>query len=256
MSPLTFDQEQVQKLAEIGAQLRKIRTQKSLSMEDIATKTLIQQRFLEAIEKGQAEQLPEAVYVRGFIRRFAEALGIDGTALSEAFPLGRDQAAFSYAKTSVTSTPTLRPWHLYAIYVAAVLAAVTALYFLFRPQQASTPTAPAGKSVKTTLPKSKPSANPAAVQSSAKPKAPLAPVQAQLSLRSNSYLEITADGQSVYVGTLKSGSKKTVTAKQEIVIFSGNPGGVVLQANNQPAKVMGPEGQPKEVTLTPNKSQF
>ena len=78
MSPLTFDQEQVQKLSEIGTQLHNVRSQKRLSLPDVAAKTMIQERFLEAIEKGQPEELPEALYVRGFIRRYAELLGLNG----------------------------------------------------------------------------------------------------------------------------------------------------------------------------------
>jgi cytoskeletal protein RodZ len=252
MSPLAFDQEQAQKLTEIGTHLRNIRTQKGISLDDIATKTMIQSRFLSAIEKGQLEQLPEAVYIRGFIRRFAEAMGVDGKSLAETFPLGRDQPVSSSSRLLGSSPTVLRPWHLYLAYLLAIIAAVTALYFLFKPQAPSSNSATKVPAKATTKASSVPKGTTLPAN---KPKPPSAPVLAQLKLKADSYLEITADGKSTYTGTLKAGTARTVTAQKEINIFSGNPGGVVLQVNNQPGKVMGQVGQPKEITLTPNSKQ-
>jgi cytoskeletal protein RodZ len=246
MSMLAFDQEQAQKLAEIGTHLRNIRSQKGLSLEEIGNKTMIQHRFLSAIEKGQIEQLPEAVYIRGFIRRFGEALGLDGKALSETFPLGRDQLASSNSRVMSTSAPAIQPWHLYLTYLLVVGIAVAVLYTLFnRTDAPSTPS--------TVKPVPKVSTSPKQVSKAvAKPKPLAAPVVAKLTLKADAYFEVSTDGQSTYVGILKAGTTRTFTAQREINLYTGNAGGVTLEANNQPAKVMGELGQPKEVVLTPS----
>jgi cytoskeletal protein RodZ len=247
-SPIIFDQEQTQKLTEIGTHLRNLRAKKGISLEEIATKTMVQQRFLDAIEKGQIESLPEPLYVRGFIRRFAEALGVDGIPLSESFPLGNMSVGTANSKFSAGSTP-LRPWHLYVLYLAAVLGAIALLYLLFKPSEStpekaganrSSPAASASKLEKKT-PK------PVAI---AKPKT--APVQAQLTLKADSYLSVRVDGQPNYEGILKSGETKTITAKQSIQLSAGNAGGVMLGVNGQPAKIMGQPGEVKDVSLNPN----
>jgi cytoskeletal protein RodZ len=231
MSSLAFDQEQVQKLTEIGAHLRNIRTQKRVSLEDVSAKTMIQRRFLDAIEQGQPEHLPEALYVRGFIRRYAEMLGLNGVELSETFPLGRETLASSNAGLMSTGGTALRPWHLYIFYTALILAAGIGLSYIVRQPAPKTgekaPAKTAAAPAKSTV-KPKPAA--------AKPKSATAPVEAKLTLKADSYLEITADGKSAYVGTLKSGLTKTFTAKQEINLFTGNAGGVLLGVNNQTAK--------------------
>lgn len=244
-SPTSFDQEQIQKLTEIGSHLRNLRAKKGLSLEEIATKTMVQQRFLDAIEKGEIEQLPEPLYIRGFIRRFAEALGIEGTPLSESFPLGSAQLGSSNAKFSNGVSVPLRPWHLYAIYLAAVLGAVALLYALFKPAES-----PSGN-----LRSSRPSpvvtsSNPTK-KAVAKPRVKAAPVQAQLNLKADSYLTIQADGLTNFDGILKAGEAKTITAKQSIQLFAGNAGGVMLGINGQPAKLMGQAGEVKDLTLTP-----
>jgi cytoskeletal protein RodZ len=246
MSPLIFDQEQVQKLTEIGAQLRNVRAQKRLALEDIAAKTMIQQRFLEAIEQGQPDQLPEALYVRGFIRRYAEMLGLDGGQLAETFPLGRETLASSNIGLINGGGTALRPWHLYIFYTALILAAGTALSYVLSRQtqpQKTSANPPATASASATA-----STKPKPAVAKAKP---AAPVQAKLTLKADSYLEIKTDGQSNYVGTLKSGETKTILAKQEIRLSAGNSGGVLLSVNGQPAKVMGQSGEVKDIILTP-----
>ncbi|HUI10698.1 MAG TPA: helix-turn-helix domain-containing protein [Bacteroidota bacterium] len=57
--------------------LRRAREEKKLSLADIADRTLINLRYLEALERGETSILPEA-YVRAFIREYASAIGLDG----------------------------------------------------------------------------------------------------------------------------------------------------------------------------------
>lgn len=246
-SPTSFDQEQIQKLTEIGTHLRNLRAKKGLSLEEIATKTMVQQRFLDAIEKGQIEQLPEPLYIRGFIRRFAEALGIEGTPLSESFPLGSAQVGSSNAKYLSGGNTPLRSWHLYAIYLAAVVGAVALLYALFKPAESPSGTVGSNRPSPTAAP-AKP-VKKAVVAKKTTVKA--APVQAQLTLKADSYFTIQVDGQPNYEGILKSGETKTITAKQSIQLSAGNAGGVMLGINGLPAKLMGKSGEVKDITLTP-----
>jgi len=82
-----FDNEQADKVVELGTQLRQSREEQSLSLKAISGKTKIQLRLLEAIEAGELDQLPPPVYTQGFIRRFAEALGLNGPEFASAFPI-------------------------------------------------------------------------------------------------------------------------------------------------------------------------
>jgi transcriptional regulator with XRE-family HTH domain len=243
---ISFDQEQVQKLTEIGTFLRNLRTKKGMSLEEIATKTMVQQRFLDAIEKGEYEHLPEPLYIRGFIRRFAEAMGIDGIPISESFPLGNAQPGSGNAKYAAGNTP-LRPWHLYVLYLAAVLGAVALLYALFKPSDS--PSEDVGNKRPSAAASASTSPKKAVVPVVAKPKA--APVEAKLSLKADSYLTVQVDNQPNYEGILKAGETKTFTAKQSIQMSAGNAGGVMLGVNGQAAKLMGKPGEVKDITLTP-----
>ena len=76
---------QIEQLREIGGYLRQLRLEQGRDLDHIANQIFIRAVLLQAIEEGQADLLPEPVFVQGFIRRYAEALGIDGKALSQEF---------------------------------------------------------------------------------------------------------------------------------------------------------------------------
>jgi cytoskeleton protein RodZ len=96
---------QTEQLKAIGAKLSEARQQQSVTLEEIAAKTYIPLRLLGAIEAGKLEQLPEPVFIQGFIRRYADALGLDGPALSKEFSL----QAPAVAPPPVESVPEPAP---------------------------------------------------------------------------------------------------------------------------------------------------
>ncbi|NMF60832.1 helix-turn-helix domain-containing protein [Pseudanabaena yagii] len=113
---------QAEKLAEIGAQFKRIRQDKDLSIPHLTATTLISERYLRAIEDGEIDSLPEPVYVRGFIRKYGTALGAGD--LSEDFPLN---PVLPEQKWAGSAAAELRPLHLYALYVAVIAGAVSLL---------------------------------------------------------------------------------------------------------------------------------
>jgi transcriptional regulator with XRE-family HTH domain len=62
-------------LEEFGQELRTQRAARNVSLIDIASETRINQRFLEAIERGSFSALPQA-YIRAFLREYASAVGL------------------------------------------------------------------------------------------------------------------------------------------------------------------------------------
>ncbi len=89
-----FSAPQQNQLAQIGAFLRDNREKQDKSLEDIALRTYIRPQLLNGLETGNPDVLPEPIFVQGFIRRYAETLGLDGIELSQQFTV-----------TSIPSTP-------------------------------------------------------------------------------------------------------------------------------------------------------
>ena len=78
---------QVEQLKRIGEQLQQTRELQGITLDHVALKTYIPRRLLQAIEDGDLARLPEPVFVKGFIRRYADVLGLDGIDISRQFPV-------------------------------------------------------------------------------------------------------------------------------------------------------------------------
>jgi cytoskeleton protein RodZ len=63
---------------EIGASLREARTRRGLTPADVQKVLRIRERYLTALEEERWDQLPGDAYVKGFLRTYAEFLGLDG----------------------------------------------------------------------------------------------------------------------------------------------------------------------------------
>lgn len=73
------------RLAEIGQQLKEARLGRKRSIEDIAFETHLKASHLQAIEEGDEQSLPEPVYVKSFIRKYAQAVGLPSDELANRY---------------------------------------------------------------------------------------------------------------------------------------------------------------------------
>ncbi|MCO6451356.1 MAG: helix-turn-helix domain-containing protein [Caldilineales bacterium] len=64
-------------MIDVGQLLRQQREAQGLSLADVEAQTRIRRRYLEALEAGDWEQLPNQVVARGFLRTYATHLGLD-----------------------------------------------------------------------------------------------------------------------------------------------------------------------------------
>lgn len=168
-------QEREELLRQVGRELRQAREERSLSVSQLYRQTLVPAHQIEALEAGRIHELPEDVYVRGFIRRIANALGLNGIAIADSVPEPDPVKSVVPSWYHATGTPLggfqLTSVHLYLGYTALIAGAVGGLSWMSRQ------VAP-GTSVKTEpTPASQTSMSPKATRAAAitKPVAPIAP---------------------------------------------------------------------------------
>jgi cytoskeleton protein RodZ len=63
---------------EIGNSLREARYRQQLELNEVEQATKIRARYLRALEEESFEVLPAPTYVKGFLRTYADYLGLDG----------------------------------------------------------------------------------------------------------------------------------------------------------------------------------
>lgn len=79
-------------MRELGEYLRREREARGISLDEIQEITKIRVRYLEAIERGELQEIPGETYVRGFLRNYARAVGLDGQAVLERYKSAREAA--------------------------------------------------------------------------------------------------------------------------------------------------------------------
>lgn len=113
-----------------GDRLRLTREAAGLSLADVASRTRITQRHLEAIEKSDFSELPGRTYVTGFARAYARAIDLPETEIAASIrrELDEDQygarpAYEAYEPTDPARLPTARlTWTLVIIALLLVSA--------------------------------------------------------------------------------------------------------------------------------------
>ncbi len=75
-------------MSPLGETLQRARLSKGLTFEDAERVTRIPRKYLEALELENFGILPAPVFARGFLRSYADYLGLDSAALLPFFPVG------------------------------------------------------------------------------------------------------------------------------------------------------------------------
>jgi cytoskeleton protein RodZ len=122
--------------ATVGARLRAEREATGLSLTEIANRTRVPMRHLEAIESGDYSALPGSTYTLGFTRSYAKALGLDENAITaemrEELAQGGFHGVVARAPAYEPADPARVPSRGLAWTAAAFAVALLAAYFIWR----------------------------------------------------------------------------------------------------------------------------
>ncbi|WP_392535875.1 helix-turn-helix domain-containing protein [Nostoc sp. C117] len=262
--PLSLEQQRSEKLAEIGAQLWASRQEQGLSLEQVVVLTRIPRRLLQAIEEGNLNDLPEPVYIQGFIRQFADAMGLNGVQVADTFPINSSRANSQSIRIN-SPLNQLRPIHLYFLYVLLIVCSVNGLSQLLNQavlqannSQSDThstqksivkPELTEPKQVKPELVEPKQSLEVQPVSDTLSGVKQGEIVQIGVTLKASSWIRVIADGKTQFEGTLPEGTHRIWKAQEELTVKTDNAGGVLMSVNQEKAKEMGEPGKEEEVRI-------
>jgi transcriptional regulator with XRE-family HTH domain len=238
-------------LQEIGGQLRQLRQQRQLTIDDLSARTRIQPRLIQAIEEGHLEMLPEPVYVRGLVKKYGDSLGLNGIAISAQVPNWAPEAATFEPTTKLQLTgfnPTIRinPWQIYIGYTLAIICTGGAISHLLNnaikpPTIASNAIPPQAAGI-------------AVVRSTtSQPAQKLADVKVGIAIQSPTWAQIGIDGTTKFTGNLQPGMQLSWIATKQVTVNTNNAGGLLLSRDGQPAQPLGKVGQKLSTTVKVSK---
>ncbi|MDZ4298283.1 MAG: DUF4115 domain-containing protein [Moraxellaceae bacterium] len=95
---------ETENIESIGSKLREARERKGLSAETVSRETMLTLRYVQALETDDYAALPGTAFVRGYVRRYAELVGLNADELIATF----DESLPS-SKRLVSVRPILTP---------------------------------------------------------------------------------------------------------------------------------------------------
>ncbi len=267
---------------EIGAVLKTQRERLGFTVSNVTEQIHIPARYLEAIEKGNLEDLPSTVQGKGMVKNYAQFLGLDPEPLLLSYAdvlqtrLEQTRSELPGAQTRLElpanlkrffSNPTLL-WAGVVVLIVAISAWAGMIVFGDTgPAQVDTATIPAVADI--LLPTSSPTATlpasantpgeievevtstqegdgPGGEGQDATPTQALIgneKIQLQLIILQRTWVRVTVDNQLAFEGRLVPGSIKLFGGNLRIEVLTGNAAGVEVVYNQQNQGVMGLYGE-------------
>jgi cytoskeleton protein RodZ len=242
-------------MSDFGASFKRARESAGLPLERIAAETRISTRFLAAIENEEFQVLPGGVFNRGFIRSYAERVG-----------LNPDQALADYDKISIAVEEPVEVLRnverasmrksdrsLAPIAAGLLLMLVVVFYIVNRSsgtgsaaEPAPTPPAKAEAVPEPAAPAPTPAPPPASL-----PAAATSALVLDFEVKDPSWVRVTTDGNVALSDTLQPGTKQKFTATSSIDVMIGNAGGASVTINGRDVGVLGKSGEVRQLTITP-----
>jgi hypothetical protein len=229
---------------EIGNSLREARVRQQLELGEVELATKIRSRYLRALEEETFEALPAQTYVKGFLRTYADYLGLDGQLYVDEFNSRYGVDGDEPREPVVprrTSNVSRQHGRLERRWVVFALTGIAALVVVFiaawksggnsNEQIPNLGTTPA-KQAK--VPPPTPTRHPATK-----------PVSFRLYVRAvtgNCWMEVrnwSSSGKSRFVGTVEPGQSQRFVARRLWISF-GNPANLAMVYNGQVVHVSRP----------------
>lgn len=249
-------------LASFGEELRREREIRAISLKEIADATKISKRFLEAIEKNDHSTLPAPVFTRGFVREYARYLGLNAEEMVNRYnyaAAGDDRIEKSAHLDRLTPKPSDAPVvppkrgipsplarvdrNIYLFILVTVALAAVIWWAVSRKRAAGNeevrPVAvPVAKAIK---PKRAAAAQPVDNATAASQDAIL---HLTVDMNDDSWIQLEADGVSVWNDDMKRGDHHVFDAKNEFRFKTiGNAAGPRLSLNGVQIPPLGREGK-------------
>ncbi len=228
-----------------GYYLQSIRLEKNITLDTIAEETRIAMSNLTAIEKEDVESLPDPVFVKGFLRSYAQAIGADGDEAVRLYEARLNMKSRMEDVQSYSPRSTVAPWRNLILSIVAVAGLIAlSLYGISYFQHHDLLDKAAAPSSAIKLPAEKHSADRKPLDTNTDtPPETSSKLMLQISALEDTWIKIIIDNQEPKEYNLRSGDQLEEEATRGYNLLIGNAAGLELKLNGKPVKISGKEGE-------------
>lgn len=237
----------------LGDMLRERRQEHQWTLDQVAQQTRIRQDFLQALEEGEYDRLPADVQVRGFLRTYAQALGLDAKETVDLYQEERglpDLVSIAPLSHPPRARSCALPSLGFAILATVIVAAIAIvidrgwLNPATIPPTASPPIPTPTRILPTATPTAQVITSPPTHGPTPAPSAgTYEGIEAILEVSAACWVRVISDDIEIFQGTLAANTTRTFNATRELNIRMGNAGGVRVILNGEDLGVQGGAGQ-------------
>jgi len=232
-------------LFSFGRYLQSIRMEKKISLGKVSAETRIAVQTLKLIEKEDLEALPAEVFVRGFLRAFARAVGADAGEAVRLYDARLKLEIKLSGAGRLAAGSALRHWRNLVLSVIAWLGVIVLTlygfsYFQDRMRLSEKPEMHAlnDKSGDTPTQEAQGSNAPKGSPTNQSEKLILT-----VSAVEDLWIKVIIDNQAPNEYNLRAGENLELEASQGYNLLIGNAGGCELKLNGQPVSISGRIGE-------------
>jgi cytoskeleton protein RodZ len=227
-----------------GRYLQSIRLDKKISLEQVAAQTRIGLGNLMLVEQEDHEQLPAEVFVKGFLRSYAAAIGADGDEAVRRYESRLNVVQKIAESEASVEKPVKLVWWKLILALCAFLCIIAlsiafAKYFLINRGAHEQPAMRPAAATPSVATEPEPGASTAA--ESGTPKS--GNLVLQISALEDTWVKVIVDENESTEYNLKAGDSLQIEAKTGYNLLIGNAAGVILKLNDKPVSIPGESGQ-------------
>lgn len=254
----------------LGKILKRTRESKYLSLEDVSERSRIPKHIILTIEDDRLGEIKSGFYAKSFVKTYAVFLG----ALNE--PSVKEYLSRNPQEPQKKQEMVLKPVSKtsgkkidfsgiakYKNQIIAIIIGIFALWVLFLtvsqavkfikniPVKKYEKTIKVKKEAPKKIEKEKPK-DVIAIKDAKKEVSDEKSnfVELEVFASDNTWLQVTGDGEIMFTGLFKKGSKDIWKARKEIKLEAGNSGVVKINVKGKPADFSGKKGEKKEIIIT------
>ncbi len=222
-----------------GHYLKAIRVKKGISLDEVSEETRIRIDTLRLIEKEDHDRLPSEVFVKGFLRAYAEAVGIDGSEAVTRYT----SSINAYQETARSETDFARLstkfWPHLLLSLGAMICIITLSVFAMSVFHSPLQT---DDQVNTNAGEDD-NKNDSELESDLVGKLSEKSLLLSIITIETSWIKVIIDGRKPKEYSLKPGDRLEFEAFDDFNLLIGNATGVQLILNDKPIEVLGKRGQ-------------
>lgn len=217
-------------MASIGDRLREAREKNKLSLENVYKDIKIHPHILKAIEDDRGDELLSPVYIKGFIRKYAQYLKLDSREIVEEYKSLHPQPPPLILELDKEKEPKTGKRGLFRLVKVFLIIVVSVLFigylrFVLESVFKNQPQERSAEVAKKVVKVSPPPPSRLVVKNK--------PLKLTIRALQDSWMQVKSDGRVIFENILSKGKEEKWTAKEEIEIWVGNAEGLELVLNGK-----------------------